>query len=68
MPAKVEGQAHATQTGNTFGAFKVTLLAPAPTVHEQHPRHFGFWAEEGATHLFVVDIDRNAFASSRHKS
>ncbi|MNM51409.1 hypothetical protein D3C81_624670 [compost metagenome] len=67
VPAQVEGQAHATQTGDALGALQVPLLAAAPTVHEEHAGDFRFGAQEGPAHLFVVDVDLNGFASSRHR-
>ena len=68
VTSQVEGQAYTTQARNTFGPLQVTLLTAAPAVHKQHAGHLGFGAQERAAHLFVVDIDRNAFASSRHKN
>ncbi|MCY1177030.1 hypothetical protein D9M73_173200 [compost metagenome] len=67
VPAQVKGQAHAPQPGDTFGAFQIPLLAAAPTVHKEHAGDFRFGTQEGPAHLFVVDVDLNGFASSRHR-
>jgi len=68
MPTQVERQAHTPQAGDAFGPLQVALLATAPAVHKQHAWDLRFGGQERAAHLFVVDIDRNAFASSRHKN
>ncbi|MNY25444.1 hypothetical protein D3C86_1592280 [compost metagenome] len=67
VPAQVEGQAYTTQPGDAFGALQIPLLAAAPAVHEEHAGDFRFGAQEGPAHLFVVDVDLNGFASSRHR-
>ncbi len=67
VPAQVERQAHAAQTCDAFGPFKITLLTAAPTVHEEHAGDLRFGAEKSPAHLFIVDVDLNGFASSRHR-
>ncbi|MNN60317.1 hypothetical protein D3C81_1754890 [compost metagenome] len=67
VPAQVEGQTHTPETGDAFGPLQITLLTTAPTVDKQHARHFRFGTEKGPAHLFIINVDLNAFASSRHR-
>ncbi|MGF6671834.1 hypothetical protein ABIA53_005504 [Pseudomonas monsensis] len=67
MAAQIEGQADAAKTGDAFRPLQVALLATAPAVDKQHTGHLGFGAEKRPAHLFIINVDLNAFASSRHR-
>src|SRR5690554_4569 len=63
MASQIERETHATETRNAAGAFEVTLLTAAPSVHEQHARHLVAGRQEGARHGFIFYSDFNCVAA-----
>ncbi|MNG00804.1 hypothetical protein D3C84_837530 [compost metagenome] len=67
VAAQVERQTDTSQACDPLGPLQVPLLTTAPAVHKQHAGDLRFGTEERPAHLFIVDVDLNAFASSRHR-